>query len=58
MAFEASATLMLLALKVPAVIIDAYNWSICSAISGVEPEVTFLILVKVLILSPGLILSG
>ncbi|MNE28731.1 hypothetical protein D3C80_1221830 [compost metagenome] len=58
MAFDASATFMLGALCVPAVMILAYNASIQSATSGVEPEVTFMIFVKVFTLSPGLILSG
>src|SRR5690606_13008234 len=57
-ALDASATLMLGALWVPAVIIERYKSSTRLAISGVEPEVTFLILVRVLILSPGLIRSG
>jgi hypothetical protein len=38
--------------------IELYKLSTISAISGVDPEVTFLIFVKVLILSPGFILSG
>ena len=57
-ALLASATLMLAALKVPAEIIDLYKLSINLAISGFDPEVTFLILVNVFTLSPGLILSG
>src|SRR5690606_30947143 len=57
-AFEASATLILGALWVPAVIIERYRSSTRLAISGVEPEVTFLIFVNVLILSHGLIRSG
>jgi hypothetical protein len=56
--FDASATLIEEALCVPAVMILAYKASTVSATSGVEPEVTFLILVKVFTLSPGLILSG
>jgi len=54
----ASATLILDALCVPATIIDLYNSSISVAISGVDPEVTFKILVTVRSLSPGLIRSG
>lgn len=56
--FAASATLILEALCVPAVIILAYTVSTVFAISGVLPLVIFLILVKVLTLSPGLIRSG
>ena len=58
MALLASATFIEGALCVPAVIMERYNWSTFSAISGVEPEVTFLILVKVFTLSPGLMRSG
>ena len=57
-ALEASATLIELARSVPAVIIEAYRLFTILPISGVDPEVTFLILVKVLTLSPGFILSG
>ena len=56
--FAASATFIDEALNVPAVVIDLYKRSIFSAISGVDPDVTFLMVVKVLILSPGTILSG
>jgi len=56
--FEASATLMLGALCVPAVMMEEYNLSTRSAISGVEPDVTFLMLISVFTLSPGLIRSG
>ena len=49
---------MLGALCVPALIIDLYSSSTNEATSSVDPEVTLTILVKVLILSPGLILSG
>jgi len=56
--FDASATFIFGALCVPAVIIEEYNPSTISATSGVEPEVTFLIFVNVLTLSPGFILSG
>jgi len=41
MTLAASAVLMLAALNVPAVIIALYKESTFSAISGVEPEVTF-----------------
>jgi hypothetical protein len=58
MAFDASATFKLGALCVPAEIMLAYKLSTTSATSGLDPEVTFLILVKVLTLSPGLIRSG
>ena len=54
----ASATFILDTLKVPAVIILAYNSSTLFAVSGVEPAVNFLIVVSVCTLSPGLILSG
>jgi len=37
---------------------DLYNSSTFIAASGVDPEVTFKIFSTVLILSPGLILSG
>ena len=57
-ALEASATLIEEALWVPASIMVLYNWSTSSAIETVEPDVTFLIFVSVLILSPGLIRSG
>ena len=58
MAFDASATLIEGALYVPASIIVPYSLSTLSATSGVDPEVTFLIFVRVFTLSPGLILSG
>ena len=54
----ASATLMEGALYVPAVITDLYKRSTFSATSGVDPEVTFKILVTVCNLSPGFVLSG
>ena len=54
----ASATLILDALWVPAVIILLYISSMKSAISGVEPLVTFKIFVTECSLSPGLIRSG
>ena len=54
----ASATLILFVLCVPALIISLYSSSISVATSGVEPDVTFFILVIVCFLSPGLILSG
>ena len=56
--FAASATFMLDAGKVPAVITERYKSSIFRADSGVEPEVTFLIFSTVCSLSPGLIRSG
>ena len=49
---------MLSALKAPAVMIELYKSSTKSAISGVDPDVTFLMVVKVFTLSPGTILSG
>ncbi|CAB3745231.1 hypothetical protein LMG1860_06266 [Achromobacter denitrificans] len=54
----ASATRMLDALCVPAVMICWYSWSTSSATSGVEPEVTFLIVLTRCSLSPGLMRSG
>ena len=54
----ASATLMELALCVPAVIIERYKSSTIVAISGVEPDVTFKIFVTLCSLSPGLMRSG
>ena len=54
----AEATLMLLALWVPTVIISLYNSSTKSEINGVEPEVIFLIFEIVCSLSPGFIRSG
>jgi hypothetical protein len=57
-ALLASATFILEALYVPATIIDLYNLSTISAISGVDQDVTLTIFVKVFILSPGFILSG
>lgn len=56
--FAASATLIELALCVPAVMMLAYKESTISAISGVLPLVIFLIFVSVFTLSPGLIRSG
>ena len=53
-----SATLILGALNVPALIIDLYNKLILFAIFGLDPEITFFIFVKVCFESPGLILSG
>ena len=58
MTFAASAILILPALWVPALIIWRYRLSTKSAILGVEPEVTFLIEVRLWSLSPGLIRSG
>jgi len=43
---------------VPATIIEPYKLSTKSAVEGVEPEVTFIIFVKVYTLSPGFIRSG
>jgi hypothetical protein len=54
----ASATFIDGAKWVPAKITDAYRLLITSAISGVDPEVTFLIFSTVCSLSPGLIRSG
>ena len=54
----ASATRMLDALWVPAVMICAYSASTKSATSGVEPEVIFLMVVSRCCLSPGLMRSG
>ena len=58
MALLASATFILAALKVPAVIIELYKSSTKLAISGFDPDVTFFMVVKVFTLSPGTILSG
>ncbi|MNE81143.1 hypothetical protein D3C80_1777730 [compost metagenome] len=58
MTLAASATLMLLALWVPAVMTWPYRASTRSATSGVEPEVTFLMVVTRCSLSPGLMRSG
>ncbi|CAI8295986.1 MAG: Uncharacterised protein [Cryomorphaceae bacterium] len=57
-ALEASATLIDGAKCVPAVIIDLYSSSTFFAVAGLEPEVTFLIVEIVFILSPGLMRSG
>ena len=57
-AFEASATLIELARWVPAIMIEEYKSLTIFAIWGVDPEVTFFIFVRVLILSPGFTLSG
>ena len=54
----ASATRMLGALWVPAVMMPAYSASTNSAASGVEPEVTFTIELTRCSLSPGLMRSG
>jgi nucleotide sugar dehydrogenase len=51
-------SIITLCLSVPAVMIDLYKPSTISAISGVEPEVTFKIFVTRCSLSPGLIRSG
>ena len=56
--FVASATLMVGAKCVPAVMTDLYKLSTFNPISVVEPEVTFKIFSTVCSLSPGLILSG
>ena len=49
----ASATRIELALCVPAVMIEAYSASTKSAASGVEPEVTFRMLVSAVLLVAG-----
>ena len=54
----ASATLMELALCVPAVMMEAYSASTNEATSGVEPEVTLRMVVSRCSLSPGLMRSG
>ena len=56
--FAASATLISETLYVPAFIILLYILSILLVMDDVEPEIIFIIFVKVLFLSPGLILSG
>ena len=56
--FAASATLILDALYVPALIIEPYILSIISATSSVEPEVIFRIVVSLFFLSPGFMRSG
>ena len=56
--FAASATLMVGAKCVPAVITDLYKSFTFIPISGVEPAVTFNIFSTVCSLSPGLIRSG
>jgi hypothetical protein len=58
MALLASATFILAALKVPAVIIELYKSLTKLVILGVDPDITFLMVVKVFTLSPGTILSG
>ncbi len=58
MTLAASATRMLEALWVPAVMIERYRRSTNSATSGVEPEVTLRIVVRRCCLSPGLMRSG
>ena len=55
---DASATFIVGAKCVPAVITDLYKSSTFSPTSGVDPEVTFNIFSTVCSLSPGLILSG
>ena len=54
----ASATLMLLALWVPAVMMLAYSASTKFAAAGVEPLVTLRMVVTRCALSPGLMCSG
>jgi len=49
---------MLEVLCVPAVTIEPYRRSTNSVTCGVDPEVTFLMVVRRWDLSPGLILSG
>ena len=56
MALEASATLMFGAKCVPAVMIDWYKLFTISAVSAVDPDVTFLIFEGVYLIS-GLTLS-
>ena len=56
--FAASATFIVGAKCVPAVITEAYKSSTFLPISGVLPEVTLRIFSTVCSLSPGLILSG
>ena len=52
------ATLMLLAVQVPALMMLPYSASTASVTSGVLPLVIFLMVVKRCSLSPGLIRSG
>ena len=56
--FDASATFIEGALCVPLMSTELYTPSTISAISGVDPEVTFLIFSTVCCLSPGLMRSG
>ena len=56
--FAASATLILGALCVPAIIISEYKSSIILATFKFEPDVIFLIFEIVYFLSPGFIRSG
>ena len=56
--FAASATLIVGAKCVPAVITVLYNSFTFTPISGVEPEVTLRIFSTVCSLSPGLMRSG
>ena len=56
--FAASAILIEGAKYVPASIIELYNLSIINAEYLFDPDVIFKIFVRVLFLSPGLILSG
>ena len=58
MTFAASATLMLPALWVPALIMVLYRASTLSVVAAVEPDVTLTTLVRAWLASPGLILSG
>ena len=58
MILDASATRMDGALCVPLTKTDRYTRSTNSAISGVDPDVTFLIFSTVCSLSPGLMRSG
>ncbi len=58
MTLAASATLMLGARWVPAVMIVRYSASTNSAAAGVEPEVTLVIVSRRRSRSPGLIRSG
>ena len=58
MILDASATLIEGALCVPFIKTELYTLSTMSAISGVDPDVTFFIFSTVCSLSPGFILSG
>ena len=53
MTFAASAVFIVGALYIPASIMDPYRFASVSSVSGVDPETTVEIYVKVCILSPG-----